>query len=115
MHVQRPQVSKPLPEIVAQSIESSNNIWYLKFKFSNFSASGGMPLRTPRQLVGVDPIRLNATQFLVLNPFKVDALPKKYLPLISTSLLFEGIFAAHILHGSFSIAIQHRKLYQRNN
>jgi hypothetical protein len=34
---------------------------YLKFKYANLSTSNGiMPLRTPRQLFGVDPIRPNA-------------------------------------------------------
>jgi hypothetical protein len=40
----------------------------------------------------------------------MDALPKEYLPPISANLLFRGIFAIRISHGS-SIATQHRKIY----
>jgi hypothetical protein len=39
----------------------------------------------------------------------MGALPKKHLSPIATSLLFRGIFAVYILHGS-SIATQHRKI-----
>jgi hypothetical protein len=39
---------------------------------------------------------------------KTDALPKN-LPPISISLLFGGVFAAHISHGS-SIATRYRKI-----
>jgi hypothetical protein len=138
-HVQRSQHSKPLPQRVAQSIETSNSVsevqvcesfrqrWYatknnqaiIRCRFQQTQCNPHRPVLNPFQTQHMCLCHIRKTNQAIfqdrsnespLQQYKMDALPKKHLPPISRSSLFGDICVAHTLHGS-SIVTQHRKRY----